>query len=186
MIPIITSDDLSIKTKLNLGSGINGYQAMTDITLDQREWKNIDICATYNPHECYDISQGLHEKNNSIEEIWMGDFFEHILRARTSFLLGECYRVLKPHGRIRISVPDMELAMKKWLESEDSVEQYDVSNLIWGDQDEINSKNIYPSCHLHGYTEKSLKELMTSVGFIDIKRVSVNKMWFELAMEGYK
>src|ERR1700722_7231417 len=100
MIPIITSNDLSIKTKLNLGSGINGAAAMTDITFDQREWKNIDICPSYETHECYDISKGIHEADNSIEEIWMGDFFEHILRARSSFLLGECYRVLKPHGRL--------------------------------------------------------------------------------------
>src|ERR1700722_1341117 len=175
--------------KLNLGSGISGFAALNIITTDHMGWKNIDICPYYDTQngtfECYDISEGIRETDNSIEEIWMGDFFEHLLRLKAIFVLQECYRVLRPNGRLRIVVPDMEKAVLLWLASEGE-EQYQYSRLIWGDQDEANQKNSLPSCHLYGYTEKSLKKLLNEVGFTKTNRTAIHNVWFELAMDIYK
>jgi hypothetical protein len=169
--------------KLNLGSGISGAAALNVITLDQAGWKFVDICAAYNPHECYDISTGIREPDNSVEEIWMGDFFEHLLRLKAAFVIKECHRVLQRGGRVRISVPDMTVAMKGWLESDGDIKY---SSLIWGDQDETFQRNSIPSAHFNGYTETSLRKLLTSVGFRDIRRIGIHKNWFELAVEAFK
>jgi predicted SAM-dependent methyltransferase len=170
--------------KLNLGSGISGPMALNVITMNQSEWKSIDICAAYNPHECYDISNGIKEPDDSIEEIWMGDFFEHLLRLKDIFVIKECFRVLKSGGKIQISVPDMAIIMPKWLESDG--ENTDYSELIWGDQDGMYQRNSIPSSHFHGYTENSIKKLLTNTGFKDIKRIGIHKHWCELAVEAYK
>jgi len=169
-------------TKLNLGSGISGPLALNVITLEQSEWKSVDICAAYNPHECYDISTGIREPDNTMEEIWMGDFFEHLLRLKARFVIAECFRVLKPGGKIRISVPDMAIVMPKWLESNGDIG----SDLIWGDQDELYQRNSIPSAHFNGYTEATLTKMLLSAGFKGMKRIGIHKNWCELAMEAYK
>jgi glycosyltransferase involved in cell wall biosynthesis len=189
---------LNKSVKLNLGSGISGLKALDIITMvpvgvknnqmlytnDQSGWKNIDMCADYNPHECYDLSQGIKEEDNSIEEIWMGDFFEHLLRIKSEFVIKECFRVLKPGGRLRMSLPDMAIVMPLWLKEDEKQSEY--SQLIFGDQDELYQKNSIPSAHFHGYTENSLKKMLSSVGFKDIKRIGIHKNWCELAIEAYK
>ena len=101
--------------KLNLGSGISGLDALDIVARDHSDWKSIDICEGYPADEHYDISTGIREKNNSIDEIWMGDFFEHLLRIKAKFVMEECFRVLKHNGRMRMSVPDMAVVMPLWL-----------------------------------------------------------------------
>lgn len=171
-------------TKLNLGSGISGFQALNVITTDHTGWKSIDICADYKPTECYDVSEGIREKDNTIEEIWMGDFFEHMLRVKAKFVMKECYRVMKPGAKMKISVPDMSIIMPMWLKNDER--QDELSQLVWGDQDEMFQKNSIPSAHFHGYTEKSLAKLLSDVGFKDIKRIGIHKNFCELAFEVYK
>jgi hypothetical protein len=170
--------------KLNLGSGISGPSALNVITRDHTGWKHIDICPLYDTTECYDISQGIRELDNSVEQIWMGDFFEHLLRIKAKFVLQECFRVLQPSGNILISVPDMAVAMPLWLKSDGDEEG--CANLIWGQQDHLNEKNQIPDSHFNGFTEKSLSKLLSTVGFTKINRIGIHKVWFELAVQAYK
>lgn len=170
--------------KLNLGSGISGSNALNIITSDQHDWKSIDICENYKADEHYDISTGIKEQDNSVEEIWMGDFFEHLLRIKAVFVITECYRVLKYGGKIQVSVPDMAIVMPKWLQF--SGENLNCSELIWGDQDELYQRNSIPSSHFHGYTEVSLTKLLKSIGFKEVNRIGIHRNWCELAVEAYK
>ena len=169
--------------KLNLGSGISGPAALNVITRDHTGWKHIDICPLYETTECYDITQGIRESDNSVEMIWMGDFFEHLLRHKARFVLKECFRVLQKDGILLISVPDMVIAMNKWLIDDG---MGDIEQLIWGQQDEINQKNCIPDSHFAGYTEVSLKKALTTAGFERVERIGIHKIWFELAMRAYK
>lgn len=170
--------------KLNLGSGISGLDALNIITHEHDDWKSVDICQHYTTDECYDISKGIRESNNSVEQIWMGDFFEHLLRLDAKFVVKECYRVLQPGGKLQISVPDMTVVMPIWLaaDGDDSAHV----GLIWGDQDELYRKNEIPSVHKAGYTEVSLKKLFKEAGFTTINRTNIHGVWFELALEMYK
>ena len=171
--------------KLNLGSGINDIYALLATNPTNGDWKNIDICAKYNPNECYDISTGIREKDNSIDEIWMGDFFEHLLRLKAKFVMQECFRVLEKGGKLRISVPDMEVVMPIWLNGNEE-EKFQMGRLIWGEQDEKNQHNCIPDSHFYGYTESSLKQLILSCGFEQVNRISIHGLWFELAFEAFK
>ena len=161
--------------RLNLGSGISGYRP---------GWKNIDIFPGFNPDECYDVSEGIREEDSTADEILMGDFLEHIQYAKTNFVLKESYRVLKSGGVIRISVPDMEKVMPLWLRQKGM--DLGLTMLIWGQQGTVIGSNFIHDSHFNGFTEASLKKVLEDVGFRDVKRTSINRTWFELAMEAWK
>lgn len=188
--------------KLNLGSGINGHAALNVITLDHTDWKNIEIQTSYEADEHYDFTAGIREPDSSIDEIWMGDVLEHIMKDKTSFVIKECYRVLKPNGKLRISVPDMAIAMPLWLAHNTQVDcppifingkplfdkrfEEELYDCIWGGQDRSNQVNSLYDSHFNGFTEKSLKKVITSVGFRIVNRISIHGTWYELAVEAYK
>jgi ubiquinone/menaquinone biosynthesis C-methylase UbiE len=188
--------------KLNLGSGINGHAALNVISLDHTGWKNIEIQEAYKADEHYDITTGIREPDNSVEEIWMGDFFEHLLRLKAKFVMSECYRVLQPGGRLRMSVPDMSIVMPLWLAIEGRYEWapliangapvfnptfvQELYDCIWGGQDRSNQVNSLYDSHFNGYTEKSLQMLMFGAGFTKMNRIGIHRTWYELAMEAYK
>lgn len=169
-------------TKLCLGSGISYHAALRVITTKPEEWKCIDVCPHYQAQEHYDFSEGIREPDSSVDEIWMGDSFEHIFHHRAPRVLAECYRVMVPEGKILLSVPDMEICMRRFLESDGQ----DCKELIWGQQDQLTGRNSFPDSHYNGFTERSLGRALVEAGFHDAKRVDIHKNWFELAMVAYK
>jgi Methyltransferase domain len=172
------------KMKLNLGSGISGALALNVIALDHTGWKNIDICPENNPHECYDITTGIREADDSVEMIWMGDFLEHLMRVKSEFVLKECYRVMQSGGKIIVSVPDMEVVMPLWLKS--NGEDTEHAQLIWGCQGGKFMRNALAQSHFNGFTKESLASRLKEAGFTKTARIGVHKHWCELAMEAYK
>lgn len=169
-------------TKLCLGSGISYHAALAVVTSEPAEWKCVDVCAHYQAEEHYDFSEGIREPDSSVEKIWMGDSFEHVFHHKAKHVLAECHRVLVPEGQLLLSVPDMEICMKRFLDSGGQ----DAKELIWGQQDELTGRNSFPDSHYNGFTERSLERMLLEVGFHDIRRTGVHKTWFELAMVAYR
>ncbi len=119
--------------KINLGSGFNGLPGW--INLDhsiparasklkfllpvlaamrlipresaRKEWPPIRI------HDC---RKALPFTNDSADCIYTSHFLEHLYRHETLRLLKECFRVLKPGGRIRIVLPNLEKLCRAYLE----------------------------------------------------------------------
>lgn len=87
------------KIKLNIGSHSKRIQGF--INVDILELENVDIV-----HDLTKLPWPF--ENNSIEEILAQEFFEHIGWRFTQDIIGECYRILKPNGKLKIQVPDIE------------------------------------------------------------------------------
>lgn len=85
--------------KLNLGCGPHAMNG----------WVNYDLEPNGNPKvQQLDLSRGvLPHDSNTVDFIFSEHFIEHITKEQGLKLLGECYRVLKPNGIIRISTPDL-------------------------------------------------------------------------------
>ena len=57
----------------------------------------------------YQPNGKLEFEDNTFDFIFSEHFFEHLFLDESVELLEECYRILKPHGVIRIVVPDADL-----------------------------------------------------------------------------
>jgi predicted SAM-dependent methyltransferase len=56
---------------------------------------------------------------NSVDNYYTSHTLEHVHLSLVPFVIGEMYKTLKPGGRIRIVVPDVEKAVKKYIEGDD-------------------------------------------------------------------
>ncbi len=151
------------------------------------EWKSVDVWERTPAEEHYDFSEGIREPDNSFDCIWMGDAFEHILRARAANVLSECFRVLRPCRFLWVCVPDMAKVMPRWLEADGQSQE--LNSLVYGQQGEVSgSDNAYPDAHMQGFTEGSLRAKLLDAGFSFVKRTSIHggACWYELSMMAVK
>lgn len=57
--------------------------------------------------------------DNSVDAIWASHVLEHCAMAKVAEVLAEWLRVLKPHGRAIIRVPNFDYVAKYWLTGPD-------------------------------------------------------------------
>ncbi len=63
------------------------------------------------------VLKGLPHSDNSVSAIYASHFLEHLPRRDALAFLGECYRVLRPGGIIRLVVPDLESLAVEYVSS---------------------------------------------------------------------
>lgn len=86
-------------------------------------WINIDF--VLGADVLLDLRQPLPLDDATVDFIYSEDFIEHLPFKTGSALLGECARVLKPGGTLRIATPDLTGLARAYLErSERSLEWY--------------------------------------------------------------
>jgi predicted SAM-dependent methyltransferase len=100
-------------------------------------------------------------ENNSIDLIYASHVLEHFSRWDYKQCLKRWYDLLKPHGTLRIGVPDFEKIAKHYLEFG---EIRALSGMIYGGQD-------YPeNNHFWCWDFKELKKDLEEAGFTSIQR----------------
>jgi len=97
--------------KLNVGGG-KGHPKVEG-------WTVVDIRS--HADVVMDISrEPLPYNDKSVDVIFCSHTLEHIIPQRLDFVLGEFFRVLKKtNSLLRVSVPDIEVAIKAYLEKDD-------------------------------------------------------------------
>jgi predicted SAM-dependent methyltransferase len=92
------------RSYINLGSGPEIVKGFI----------NIDFFGT----PCIDYAADLRKKlkisNNSVDGIFCEHTLEHLTYSTVDRLLGECYRILKTDGMIRIILPDISLFARNY------------------------------------------------------------------------
>jgi len=88
--------------KLNIGCGRK--QLEDYINIDKHD---------YGQHVVRDVLKGLPYPNNVIEEIRMHHLIEHFHYEEICDILGECWRVCQPGGKIEVTVPHAGRALHK-------------------------------------------------------------------------
>lgn len=117
----------------------------------------------------HDLQAGLPFSDNCIPAIYSSHFFEHIVRPNAEQLIKECYRVLKPGGKIRICVPSLDEEAEKMRNALRAYESGD-----------INPMQRFVTNHEHGfisefsthkwmYSGNDLCQLLTQSGFSNVK-----------------
>lgn len=92
--------------KVNLGAGEKPFIGWTNV--DIKPLPGIDIVS--------DVKT-LPFAANSVDMIYACHILEHFKRTEIIHVLGEWYRILKPGGVIRISVPSFEACIKWYMQT---------------------------------------------------------------------
>lgn len=64
-----------------------------------------------------DLRRTLPFESGSAEYVYASHVFEHLYEDEARRLLAECRRVLKPHGVIRLVVPDLRAMVQRYVDS---------------------------------------------------------------------
>lgn len=136
---------------LNLGAGDNKIPGF--INLDARDLPGLDIVA---PADRLDMLQ-----DSSVDLVYASHVLEHFPRRDSQRVLREWYRVLKPGGTLRLSVPDFEACIEVYRETRNLAL---VLGHLVGGQD-------YPgNTHYMVFDFIYLSTLLSEVGFRNIRR----------------
>jgi len=115
----------------------------------------------------HDLRYGLPLADEIVDYLYSSHFIEHLFRKDAEYLLRESYRVLKPGGIIRISVPDLEYAITLYKDGE---KEKMLSNYFFVEDD-----NSYYARHKYMYDFDMLAEILDNINFINIQRCTFRK-----------
>lgn len=150
---------------LNLGCGLVHHPGF--VNADFYRLHNIFINRERAPDWMIDLTRGLNCRDNYWDGIFLEHVNEHLTYEQNLKLLEECFRILKPGGIIRISLPSLE----KYLDW-DSLRKFEPKMNRYHSLPEALSN--LTQCHGHKsiWDFKLLSELLGSLGFISINRSS--------------
>lgn len=109
----------------------------------------------------HDISHGIPLNSESADFVYSSHFLEHLYPKDARNLLTDCYRVLKRGGCIRISVPDLEYAIRLYDkgETEKMLDHYFF----------IDDRSYYAQ-HKYMYDFRLLSSILKNIGFQTIQK----------------
>lgn len=144
--------------KLHLGSGGNIIPG----------WSNIDLKSN-GKIIGLDLTKPLPIKSESIDFIFSEHFIEHITLKQAESFIGECFRVLKKGGVLRISTPSLEKLIEEYLAGKSD----EWRDLGWEPNTpcQMINEGLRSWGHQHVYDTVDLKGLLNSSGFNKIQEV---------------
>ncbi|MBT7899652.1 MAG: methyltransferase domain-containing protein [Candidatus Marinimicrobia bacterium] len=146
--------------KINLGCGKNYIPGFVHVDLD--EHPHIDHRSNVKDLSFFE--------NNSAELIYSSHTLEYFDRKEVVDVLSEWYRVLKPEGVLRIAVPDFEAIVKVYKKYNDLDHQGILGPLYGFWPYKSTCDKIDTFYHKTTYDFNSLKKLLFTSGFSDVKR----------------
>jgi predicted SAM-dependent methyltransferase len=151
------------RKRLHVGCGSRRFEG----------WINLDM----NPKGDFtlDLREGLPFRDASVECIYSEHALEHFDRDEDApFLLGECLRVLRPGGRIRLTVPDGAAFIDYYVGRLDPERAEAIakthSRYHGTPMDVVNSAFRWKHQHRYIYDEPTLRALLEELGFAEVER----------------
>jgi predicted SAM-dependent methyltransferase len=112
------------------------------------------------------LINGVPFDDDSIDVVFTSHFLEHLNKTDGLSFLKEIYRSLKNGGLVRILVPDLDIAIKRFNNGEIDKTQ----DLFF-----YTSENCDFSAHKYNYTFETLKDKLEKIGFNKIIKQSYKK-----------
>ena len=115
----------------------------------------------------HDLSHSIPCEDETVDFIFTSHFLEHLFKKDAENFLSEAVRVLKPGGVIRLSVPDLEFAVKLYSQGDKArmLESYFF----------VDHNENYFSRHKYMYDFDLLSRMFEIAGFVNIKRCDFNE-----------
>ena len=129
-------------------------------------WKILNIQKRDNVDFVGDISDLSQFKDNSISEVYASHVFEHVKYIDVKKTLLGIYRILVSGGKFYISVPNMNVLFRQFLEKKNQTKtKIKIMRMIFGGQ--IDEYDF----HYFGWDFELLSGLLKNVGFEEIEKV---------------
>ena len=156
--------------RLHLGAGATGMRGWLNTDLDPRRGGSNFVFL--------DVTEPFPFPDASIDLIFCEHMIEHIGYADGVGMLGECWRVLKPGGALRVSTPDLAVLAALYNgplnEMQESYVRYIVDQSMPGCTDYAPAFVVNSAFHAWGprflYDEAILRGALQRAGFCDVTR----------------
>lgn len=179
------------KTVLNVGCGYPLRQKLHR-HFHGPEWREIrlDLDPAVQPDIVCSITDMGPVAADSVDAVWSSHNLEHLQRHEVPLALGEFLRVLKPHGLLLLTLPDLQQVAR--LVAEDRLEDsayisqsgpITPLDMIFGHTASLAAGNQFMA-HRTGFTARSLHKLLIETGFVEVSLRQESS--FDLWATGYK
>ncbi|HZK61809.1 MAG TPA: methyltransferase domain-containing protein [Anaerovoracaceae bacterium] len=163
----------NVVLKLQIGSGCNVLP----------DWLNTDRDTSLGADVVYmNATKPLPFESNLFSYVYSEHFIEHIEYTQLFLLLQECYRVLKPNGKIRLATPDIEFLIA--LHSKDKTDTQK-QFIEWSVNNFVATKDYFDTVVINNYMRAwghkfiydflTLKILLERAGFTNIVKCNINE-----------
>lgn len=158
--------------KLHLGSGANLHVG----------WLNTDITDFRGSNEIVylDARETFPLPDESFVLVYSEHMLEHLTRDHGMRCLRECYRVLRPGGRIRVATPSLECLIRLYGAELSDLEQrylrWSIDTWVKGDAylPGLVINNMFHNFeHRFVYDAGTLAHALRSAGFVDVEECAV-------------
>jgi len=158
--------------KLHIGGGRNTLSG----------WLNTDLGPASSEIIYMDATKRYPFDDNVFDYVYSEHMIEHIPYAAARQMLRECYRVLKPGGKIRLATPDLVVLLDLYKKDRTSLQN---DYLAWAtksftpEADQVDPVFVINNFvrdwgHQFIYDEETLRRAMNLEGFTDITRGKIS------------
>jgi predicted SAM-dependent methyltransferase len=158
--------------KLHLGCGSHILE----------DWLNTDYFPYSERVVRLDVTKPFPFGNGTFNYVFSEHMIEHIPHAQGQYMLNECYRVLQPNGKARITTPDLAFLIALYQEPKTELQRRYVQwtaesskqNVPFAMDTYVINNFVRDWGHQFIYDEKALRASMERAGFRDITRYQLN------------
>lgn len=122
---------------------------------------NVDVRPECNPDVVDDVIELNTFEDESVDLIYASHMLEHVKRNEVHSVLSNWWTKLKEGGVLRLSVPDFDAIVRRYIYTKDLNE---LQCMIFGSQ-----KHTY-DFHYVGFTEETLTDSLEEAGFDEVRR----------------
>ena len=153
--------------KLQLGAGHNTLPG----------WLNTDIYSASQELVILDVTEPFPFPDHTLDYILSEHHIEHLTYPEGMSMLKECYRVLKPGGKIRIATPDLAVLLDLYTtKNKNNTQKNYIKVMVDNFISEIGIyhetfviNNAFQNWgHKFLYDQPTLEQLMSEVGFVQL------------------
>jgi len=165
----------ALKTVLNVGCGYPARQKLHRHFHGQG-WREIrlDLDPAVHPDIVCSMTDMSSVADNAIDAVWSSHNLEHLQRHEVPLALREFIRVLKPHGLLLLTIPDLQQVARLVVEDELEDQAYfspsgpiTPLDMIFGHTASLARGNPYMA-HRTGFTARTLQKVLIEAGFVEI------------------
>jgi predicted SAM-dependent methyltransferase len=163
------------KTVLNVGCGYPPQRQLHP-HFHGPEWREIrlDLDPAVGPDIVCSITDMSPVSANTIDAVWSSHNLEHLQRHEVPLALAEFIRVLKPHGLLLLTLPDLQQVARLVVEDRLEDQAYHSSSgpitaldMLFGHTASL-ARGHQLMAHRTGFTARTLQKVLVEAGFVQV------------------